>query len=98
MQFATIGLIWYNLIGKICLSNLLAFSDKLCVKNISEIFGISDVTISKTYRKIYPYHKIIMNNTVTELVLKERNKIENVQKTLTEDEEKRIRLVFWFDN
>jgi transcription initiation factor TFIIB len=55
-------------------------------KNISEIFGISDVTISKTYRKIYPYHKIIMNNKVTELILEKRNNIEKVQQTLTEDE------------
>jgi transcription initiation factor TFIIIB Brf1 subunit/transcription initiation factor TFIIB len=42
-------------------------------KNISEIFDISDVTISKTYRKIYPYYKIILNNKVTDLVLQKKN-------------------------
>ena len=45
-------------------------------KNISEIFSISDVTISKTYRKIYPYHKIIMNNEVTNLILEKKNNIQ----------------------
>ena len=44
-------------------------------KDISTIFEISDVTISKTYRKIFPYHKIILNNKVTELVLKKKNLI-----------------------
>ena len=44
-------------------------------KQISEIFDISDVTISKTYRKIYPYYKIILNNKVTELVI--QKKMEN---------------------
>jgi transcription initiation factor TFIIIB Brf1 subunit/transcription initiation factor TFIIB len=42
-------------------------------KQISEIFDISDVTISKTYRKIYPYYKIILNNKVTDLVLQKKN-------------------------
>uniref|UniRef100_A0A6C0DC07 Transcription factor TFIIB cyclin-like domain-containing protein n=1 Tax=viral metagenome TaxID=1070528 RepID=A0A6C0DC07_9ZZZZ len=42
-------------------------------KQISDIFGISDVTISKTYRKIYPYHKIIMNNKVTDMILEKKN-------------------------
>ena len=37
-------------------------------KNIAEIFGISDVTISKSYRKIYPYRNIILNNTITNLI------------------------------
>jgi len=45
-------------------------------KQISDIFGISDVTISKTYRKIYPYHKIIMNNKVTELIMEKKNNIQ----------------------
>jgi transcription initiation factor TFIIIB Brf1 subunit/transcription initiation factor TFIIB len=55
-------------------------------KNISEIFGISDVTISKTYRKIFPYHKIIMNNEVTNLILEKKNNIEKQNSTLNEDE------------
>lgn len=55
-------------------------------KQISEIFGISDVTISKTYRKIYPYHKIIMNNEVTNLILEKKNNIEKEEKVINEDE------------
>jgi transcription initiation factor TFIIIB Brf1 subunit/transcription initiation factor TFIIB len=49
------------------------FNLTITKKNISEIFDISDVTISKTYRKIYPYYKIILNNKVTELVLQKKN-------------------------
>lgn len=55
-------------------------------KQISEIFGISDVTISKTYRKIYPYHKIIMNNEITNLILEKKNSIEKEEKIINEDE------------
>lgn len=39
-------------------------------KHISEVFQISDVTISKTFRRIYPYHKIIMDNDVTKFIEK----------------------------
>jgi transcription initiation factor TFIIB len=49
-------------------------------KHISEIFDISDVTISKTYRKIYPFHKIIINNKVTELVLQKKNALVDIDK------------------
>jgi len=42
-------------------------------KQISDIFKISDVTISKTYRRIYPYHKIIMNNKITNLIIEKRS-------------------------
>jgi transcription initiation factor TFIIIB Brf1 subunit/transcription initiation factor TFIIB len=55
-------------------------------KNISEIFGISDVTISKTYRKIFPYHKIIMNNEVTNLILDKKNNIEKSDSLMSEDD------------
>jgi hypothetical protein len=55
-------------------------------KQISEIFGISDVTISKTYRKIYPYHKIIMNNDITNLILEKKNSIEKEETVINEDE------------
>lgn len=54
-------------------------------KQISDIFGISDVTISKTYRKIYPYHKIIMSNKVTELILEKKNNMEKETFILSED-------------
>ena len=46
-------------------------------KNISNIFGISDVTISKTYRRIFPYHKIIMDNDVTKYIA---NKVANYER------------------
>ena len=46
----------------------------LSKKNISEIFGISDVTISKTHRKIKPYQKILLSNKITDLIV-ERKKI-----------------------
>jgi hypothetical protein len=55
-------------------------------KNISEIFGISDVTISKTYRKIFPYHKIIMSNEVTDLILEKRNKLDRIEPTMIEED------------
>ena len=55
-------------------------------KNISEIFGISDVTISKTYRKIFPYHKIITNNEVTNLILEKKNSIDKTSTLLNEDQ------------
>lgn len=54
-------------------------------KQISDIFGISDVTISKTYRKIYPYHKIIMNNKVTELILEKKNNIQKQPHNMSEE-------------
>ena len=54
-------------------------------KQISDIFGISDVTISKTYRKIYPYHKIIMNNKVTDLILEKKNNMEKETFILSEE-------------
>lgn len=62
------------------------FNIDISKKNISEIFGISDVTISKTYRKIYPYHKIIMNNEVTNLILDKKNNIEKSDSLLSEDD------------
>ena len=50
-------------------------------KQISEIFDISDVTISKTYRKIHPYYKIIFNNKVTDLILQKKNAMINPDKS-----------------
>lgn len=49
----------------------------LSKKQISEIFGISDVTISKTFRKIWPFHKILLNNVITDLIVEKRNNIDN---------------------
>lgn len=54
-------------------------------KQISEVFKISDVTISKTYRRIWPFHNIITNNTITELVLKKKNNIPEKNLELTPD-------------
>ena len=48
-------------------------------KDISDVFSISDVTISKTYRKIYPYHKILLCGTkekrdeIIKLILERKN-------------------------
>ncbi len=47
----------------------------LSKKQISDIFGISDVTISKTFRKIWPYHKIVVSNKITELILEKKNSV-----------------------
>jgi hypothetical protein len=62
------------------------YNIEISKKNISEIFSISDVTISKTYRKIYPYHKIIMNNEVTELILEKKNNIEKQNSTMKNED------------
>jgi transcription initiation factor TFIIIB Brf1 subunit/transcription initiation factor TFIIB len=42
-------------------------------KQISDIFDISDVTISKTYRKIWVYRKIVLDNEITILILEKNN-------------------------
>ena len=42
----------------------------LSKKKISETFDISQVTIIKTYRKIFPYRKLLISNEGTEKVLK----------------------------
>ena len=34
-------------------------------KTISEVFDISDVTITKTYKKIYPFQKIVVSDDLT---------------------------------
>lgn len=47
---------------------------KINRKKIAEVFDISDVTISKTYRRINQFQKIICNNKITDLILKEKNK------------------------
>ena len=54
-------------------------------KQISEIFRISDVTISKTYRRIYPFHNIIMNNKITELVTQKRNQLPVTKSNITQE-------------
>jgi len=46
--------------------------DKINKKKISEVFKISDVTISKTYRRIYHFHQIITNNELTDLICKKQ--------------------------
>jgi transcription initiation factor TFIIIB Brf1 subunit/transcription initiation factor TFIIB len=53
-------------------------------KDISDVFSISDVTISKTYRKIFPYHKILLCNKITDLILEKKNtmvKASNIDKS-----------------
>ena len=49
----------------------------LIKRDISLIFKISEVTISKTYRIIYPYYNIILNNKITDLIVEKKNNIKN---------------------
>jgi transcription initiation factor TFIIB len=51
------------------------YNIQLSKKQISDIFGISDVTISKTFRKIWPYHNIVLSNKITELILEKKNAV-----------------------
>ena len=55
-------------------------------KEISSIFKISDVTISKTYRRIFPYRKIIFNNEITDLIITKKNKINSENKVIITQE------------
>ena len=54
-------------------------------KEISTVFKISDVTISKTYRRIYPFRKIICNNEITDLILEKKKKNVVQQTVFTEN-------------
>ena len=54
-------------------------------KQISQIFGISDVTISKTYRRIYPFHKIITNSKITNLILEKKQSLPTIKKEINKD-------------
>lgn len=58
------------------------FSIKINKKKISEVFGISDVTISKTYRRIYPFHKIISSNEISKLILEKKQMIQPKNKII----------------
>lgn len=42
-------------------------------KDISEVFGISEVTITKTFKKIYKFKIILINNDLTDILLKKIN-------------------------
>ena len=45
-------------------------------KKIADIFNkLSDVTLSKTFREIWPYHKIVLSNTITNLILEKKNSL-----------------------
>ena len=50
------------------------FNLNLSKKVISETFKISQVTIVKTFRKIYDYRKILISDDATEKVIKLSNK------------------------
>jgi transcription initiation factor TFIIB len=54
-------------------------------KQISDVFGISDVTISKTYRRIAPFHKIITNNEITDMILEKKQNQPKVKSNITKD-------------
>jgi transcription initiation factor TFIIB len=53
-------------------------------KQISDVFGISDVTISKTYRRIWPYHKIITNNEITLMILEKKQNLPKYKANISE--------------
>jgi transcription initiation factor TFIIIB Brf1 subunit/transcription initiation factor TFIIB len=53
------------------------YNISLTKKQVSDIFNISDVTISKTFRKIWPYHKIVLNNKITDMILEKKNAAAN---------------------
>ena len=61
------------------------YNIQISKKQISDIFDISDVTISKTFRKIWPYHNILLSNDITNMILERKNNIEqlntNINKT-----------------
>jgi hypothetical protein len=61
------------------------YNIQLSKKQISDIFGISDVTISKTYRKIYPFHKILVSNKITDLIIEKKNVIINNENNLNKE-------------
>jgi len=61
------------------------YNIEISKKEISDIFEISDVTISKTYRKIYPYHKILISNKITDLILETKNKIIKSSNNITKN-------------
>ncbi len=54
-------------------------------KQISEVFGISDVTISKTYRRIWPFHKIITNNEITDMILEKKQNLPKPKNNITKE-------------
>jgi len=58
-------------------------------KEISEVFNISEVTITKAFKKIFPYKKILISNELTNIVLKKiQNKINincNTTNIITDD-------------
>ncbi len=45
----------------------------LSKKEIAHIFNISDVTISKTYNKISKFNKIVLSNTIMNLIMERKN-------------------------
>jgi hypothetical protein len=44
-------------------------------KQIGEVFEISDVTIAKALRKIWNFHKILMDSKIVDLILQKKNLI-----------------------
>jgi transcription initiation factor TFIIB len=54
-------------------------------KQISDVFGISDVTISKTYRRIAPFHKIITSNEITDMILEKKQNQPKVKSNITKE-------------
>lgn len=78
------------------------------IQNLSKIFDISDVTISKTFKKIVPYRKYILNDDVSEKLflninIKNHNEyLENIftiiDKNIFESRQKLDKFKFILDN
>jgi len=53
------------------------FKIPITKKEIVDKFDISDVTVSKTLRKIWPYREILLDNEITDLILENKKNIIN---------------------
>lgn len=59
-------------------------------RRIAEKFGVSEVTITKTYKKLWQYRHIILSNDITEKVLKE-NLVESTQHVIPNEIQDRMK-------
>jgi transcription initiation factor TFIIB len=46
---------------------------------------VSDVTISKTYRRIWPFHKIITNSEITDMILEKKQNMPKQKTNINKD-------------
>lgn len=60
-------------------------------KRISEKFGVSEVTITKTYKKLWDYRNIIFNDVITDKIIKENIEENNLHEIPVEIKERMIK-------